>query len=261
MRALLATALAAVVLVPGVAEGRPVDAPVAFPRADSSHECLEAVPEAASIVGVTDDGEVVEAEVLVLLDGITRADGRDIVRVAQESYDPLQVVLRPRFRAVRLPDEGVEPGMDDVPGPTAEGLGLIEEARKAVGGARPEGFDLVLVLTDKDLFYVENGQRQYGLAGVADCIGGIRYDEHAFAVSEGITPWAELIGDTAPGMFAAHELGHLFGAHHHYADCAEGAEPDKPCTLMWTISIDLVSRNFGTLEAATIRGHAVSYAR
>jgi hypothetical protein len=63
---------------------------------------------------------------------------------------------------------------------------------------------------------------------------------------------------------AAHELGHLMGAHHHYANCVEGnltgeASDLSPCTLMFNY-IDLQSLNFSVLEGVTVRGHAVKYA-
>lgn len=230
------------------------------PLADPEHDCAEPVPEAMSIPGTTDDGSVVSIETLVLLDGVSKKVGQSIMQLAQESYDSLGLTVTPSFRQVRIPHHGIELGMDDRPGPTGDMLAMIEDAKVAVGGVRPAGIDVVLLLTSKDIFYWSNGERQYSVAGLADCIGGIRFDDHAFALSEGITPWAERIGDHAPGMFVAHELGHLLGAHHHYANCLEGNEEDKPCTVMWTIQIRLVARNFGSFEAATIRGHAVEYA-
>ncbi|MDQ4125766.1 MAG: hypothetical protein M3134_09230, partial [Actinomycetota bacterium] len=64
----------------------------------------------------------------------------------------------------------------------------------------------------------------------------------------------------------AHELGHLLGAHHHYGNCVEGGrstegggEPSL-CTLMWTVNVAYVGLEFGSLETAVIRGHAVDYA-
>jgi hypothetical protein len=54
------------------------------------------------------------------------------------------------------------------------------------------------------------------------------------------------------------------GAHHHYANCAEGllADPPpgelSPCTLMIN-AVDLSSLNFGTFNGLVVRGHMEAY--
>ena len=121
------------------------------------------------------------------------------------------------------------------------------------------------VLTAKDI--TTDGDT--GLAGLADCIGGVRFAHHAFAVGEaqGITPAPVgpfFINVDAHPEVAAHELGHLMGAHHHYANCVEGflsgdSTDLSPCSLMFNF-VDLQSLNFSLLEGATVRGHAVQYA-
>lgn len=119
------------------------------------------------------------------------------------------------------------------------------------------------LLTSKDVYFVDAGTPAYGLAGVAECIGGVRYDEHAFSFSEGIGEHDKW-GDRMAGLIAAHEIGHLMGAHHHYANCAEGSplmqENETPCTLMSSVLIFWNAGNFGTLEAGVVRGHASDYA-
>ena len=51
----------------------------------------------------------------------------------------------------------------------------------------------------------------------------------------------------------AHEMGHLIGAHHHYANCVEGnlSSTDQndlsPCTLMFP-AVNFASLNFAALE-------------
>jgi hypothetical protein len=146
-----------------------------------------------------------------------------------------------------------------------EGADIIQQAKNHFGGVRPQGADLVYVLTAKDI----TSAGDTGLAGLADCIGGVRFPHHAFAVGEAqgieettIGPF-RLYVDTHPEV-AAHELGHLMGAHHHYANCVEGnlqgaLDDLSPCTLMFNY-IDFQSLNFGTLEGLTVRGHAVQYA-
>ncbi len=67
------------------------------------------------------------------------------------------------------------------------------------------------------------------------------------------------------GVIAAHELGHLMGAHHHYGNCGEGAPSVQgggptPCTVMFPAMIRMNAGNFGTFEGAVVRGHAVDFA-
>jgi hypothetical protein len=103
--------------------------------------------------------------------------------------------------------------------------------------------------------------------GGADCIGGTRYPNRSFVLSVVIPPvdaGPVTIYEYATARAAAHELGHVLGAQHQMANCVEGAtdlaaDELTPCTLM-NDNAELVSRNFGTLEAAVVRGHAVAYA-
>ncbi len=61
------------------------------------------------------------------------------------------------------------------------------------------------------------------MAGVAYCIGGVRYADTAFAIGEGSSPWETTLDDkTFSAKIAAHEIGHVMGAHHHYGNCVEG---------------------------------------
>jgi len=97
----------------------------------------------------------------------------------------------------------------------------------------------------------------------------VRFKTRAFAVGEatGIDPFAigpfVLEVDAYPEI-AAHELGHLMGAHHHYANCVEGlltgaANDLSPCTLMFNF-VDFQSLNFSQINGPVVRGHAVQYA-
>ena len=217
---------------------------------DHLHECLEPVPESASISGATDDGKVISLELLVLLDGITRQRGKHVMTTAAQSYEPLDIALKPTFRSVAFSNSGEYHEMEIA-------------ALDAVNGQRPRGFDLVYVMTSKDI----HSQGDYNIAGFAFCIGGIRIPEMAFAVGEGTSPWEGQLNDpTFSVKIAAHEIGHLLGAHHHYGNCAEGnrstdggGEPSI-CTLMWPAYVAYAALNFGTLEATVVRGHAVDFA-
>lgn len=58
----------------------------------------------------------------------------------------------------------------------------------------------------------------------------------------------------------AHEVSHLLGAHHHYANCAEGiptatmTDMASLCTLMIN-DLGLASQNLSTLNGAITRGY------
>lgn len=219
---------------------------------EDPNACLELVPDAIGIAGVTDNGQRVSLDVAVLLDGVSVNVGNQIMTKAAESYAPLGIDLRVvSYKTVSFTG--------------TEGDALIQQAKDYYGGVRPPGSDLVYVLSGKDL--TTDGDT--GLAGLADCIGGVRFAQHAFAVGEavGIDEFAIgpfLLEVDAHPEIAAHELGHLMGAHHHYANCVEGglqgAPNDlSPCTLMFNF-VDFQSLNFAQLDGAVVRGHAVKHA-
>ena len=214
--------------------------------------CLEVIPAGLGLAGITDAGQTVSLDVAVLLDGVSVGDANQIMTKAAESYAPLKIDLN-------------VVSYTNVSFTGTEGDDIIQQAKNLFGGKRPTGADLVYVLTSKDI--TTNGDT--GLAGLADCIGGVRFAHHAFAVGEaaGITPAPVgpfFVNVDAHPEIAAHELGHLMGAHHHYANCVEGnlsgdSTDLSPCTLMFNF-VDLQSLNFSVLEGATVRGHAVKYA-
>lgn len=219
---------------------------------DVVRECLEPTPDSISLSGVTDVGQSLELSTLVLLDGVAIERGQAVMEKAAEAYAPAKVALTARFRQVSF-------GGDD-----AEGL--IQQAKALLGGTRPIGTDLVYVLTNKD---IQSGGNT-GVAGLADCIGGVRFPDRAFAVGEDLTengqlgPFVHTVNGGA--VVASHELGHLMGAHHHYANCVQGLQPAEvanfeltPCTLMFN-AVNTASLDFSTINTAVTRGHAVKYA-
>ncbi len=220
---------------------------------DVEEDCLEPVPESVSVAGVTDDGKNASLDVLVLLDNVTQERGDEVFAKAQEAYTPLHITLDVRYESVSFsPDEVV----DEVP--RIESTRALEEAKKWTAGKRPADVDLVYVLTEKDLS---------DAAGRADCIGGVRYEGSAFAVGENYRH-EELLGvfyKFGTAKIAAHEIGHVMGAHHHYANCAEGVPGavrevgPTPCSTMFNF-IDFLSLGFSVLEGAAIRGHTVDFA-
>lgn len=214
--------------------------------------CLQPTPATVGVAGVTDSGQTVSLDVAVLLDGVDLGLGNQIMTKAAEAYAPLGVNLNVvSYKSVSFTG--------------TEGADQIQQAKNFYGGRRPAGADLVFVLTSKDI--TDAGDT--GLAGLADCIGGVRFPTRAFAVGEavGIEPF-----NVGPFIFevdahpeiAAHEMGHLMGAHHHYANCVEGLLQGEvtdvsPCTLMFNF-VDFQSLNFSQLNRAVVRGHAVQYA-
>jgi reprolysin-like metallo-peptidase family M12B len=219
---------------------------------DVVRECLEPVPASVSTNFLLN----VELKTMVLLDGVTRERAQQVMSTAASSYAPLNISLTWRFR--------------DVAFATDDADALIQGAKDLFGGKRPKNFDLVYVMTTKDI--------QLGgdtaVAGLADCIGGVRYPETAFAVGEDfgaaedagrpLGPFVHTVNGSS--IVVAHELGHLMGGHHHYGNCVEGITlldllklELTPCTLMFN-AVNFASLPFSTLNSTVVRGHALDYA-
>ncbi len=216
---------------------------------DEEQECLEPVPAAVGTDHLT-GGPQLDLAVRVLVDGPSTARAQEIFATAASSYEPLATTLRAvSFETVSFTGDDAQ--------------GLIDQAKAHFGGARPGDADLVYVFTDKDIQAGGN----YAVAGLADCIGGVRFDNQAFAVGEDFGPeeQADPLQRNGTAKVLAHELGHLMGAHHHYANCVEGnlsevGEPEvSPCTLMINV-VNLASLNFSTMNGAVVRGHTTEYA-
>jgi hypothetical protein len=218
---------------------------------DVTRECLEPVPAVVGVGGVTDTGQPVTMNLVVLLDGVSRESASAQIERAADGYLSVNMPFSVTYRKVAFN--------------TDEAESLIQLAKNLFGGQRPAGSDIVYVLTSKN---IQSGGDD-GVAGLADCIGGVRYPTRAFAVGEDF-PGNEQIGPftlmvDATAKIAAHELGHLMGAHHHYANCVEGLTTEgehrelSPCTLMFNF-VDFQSINFSLLNQTVVRGHATSFA-
>jgi hypothetical protein len=214
-------------------------------------KCTEAVPAAAAIpVGAPP----LSLDVRVLLDGVGASRGAAVFETAKRSYAPLGINLTPSFQSVNFSGTDAQ--------------GLINQSKALFGGSRPAGIDIVYTLTSKDIQAGGNN----AVAGLADCIGGVGFADRAFGVGENFSTDESLaIGPTAlarnlTAKVAAHEVGHLMGGHHHYANCGEGTladpPPDElsPCTLMIN-AVDLASLNFSTPNGLVVRGHMEAYGR
>ncbi|MDQ3991429.1 MAG: zinc-dependent metalloprotease [Actinomycetota bacterium] len=255
-------------------------------------DCTEFVPESIHVAGITDHGKDVSLDVLVLIDFARGAEialmrreaaeledeelaaqaealfaaevdrARGLIDKATTSYSPLKVDLNwAEFDLLAPLDANGNPRVR-----TDNAQTIINLAKAQNGGRRPEGIDIVYVLTDKNIQLPGLGS---AVAGLADCIGGVRYPDRAYAVGEifpSIPIGPVIFYYEATAKIAGHEIGHLMGAHHHYQNCAEGiptelveAREPSPCTLMSNF-VDFVSLNFGQLEAVVVRGHAVDFA-
>lgn len=154
-------------------------------------------------------------------------------------------------------------GRVSMPGDTGTTEQAFDVAKSATGGRPPAGADLVYLITDQDM--------SGSVAGQADCIGGImnpseayavgEYDERDHEVDEGA---AYSIFKNITGKVFAHEVGHLLGAHHHYANCTEGVPSDpvadalSVCTLMIN-DVGLASLNLSAVNSSVTRGHVREY--
>jgi hypothetical protein len=226
----------------------------------ASADCLEAVPEGTSL----DIGQPIELSVMMLLDGTSADVAKQLMARAAISYAQRNITL-------------VLKKTKTVSFTVLTSEELIQATKNVVGGVPPAGIDIVGTLTNKEMQAATGGAGT--VVGQADCIGGIRWPEHSFFVASDIrdienptTGNSGTINQLGynPNVAAAsevlsHEIGHLMGAHHHYANCVEGnlsfdADNDlSPCTLMFN-AVNFSSLSFGTLEGAVVRGHAVSFA-
>jgi hypothetical protein len=218
LKKFLVLPLFALLLHAGAAFAAPIDPPD-IPR------CTELVPGAIAI-----DEVPISLNLRLVLDGVSSGQVGSLVAAARSAYEPLGI----RFHVT----------YDEAQFGSADGLELLAEVKRRYGGQRPFGTHLVYVLTSKDLTDAVIGD---SLAGQADCIGGVAYPENAFAV-----------GEADPGHGAktmAHELGHLMGGHHHWANCGESLlSGDNLCTLMIN-DVGLASLVFSTLNGWIVRGH------
>ena len=237
--------------------GDPPDPEVPCNGAD---EGLGPPPPAVLDAALADDGRPVRLDVLVLLDGVDEAYARSFFEKVALPYAELAIQVAPVFQAV--PEGAIT---SDV---TTE---IIDQTKDLVPDRRvPAEFDVVELLTHRDI----QALGQTAVAGQAECIGGVAYKEHGFNVSEAqqasdpgglVFGPVRLIPDQA-AKITAHEIGHLFGGQHHFANCVEGLRDDalsggdsSPCSLMFN-SADFIALHFGSVNGSVVRGYALAYA-
>lgn len=228
-----------------------------FGFAASHSDCNELVPSTSVVQSAVplQPKPVLRLDVLVVADAASIKEARRIFESTPAAYAPLGIRLVPRYRLV--------PTVPDLAGDAERYLRWV---KGRVGGRPPAGTDLVYLAT----------ARPIGVSGQADCIGGIARPEHAFAV--GTLGLDGLVGVNVSGSpvsppdpvlenggakLAAHEIGHLLGAHHHYGPCApavDPADPTHPCDVMNTLPMQQVGLRFGPVNAAVVRDSMERYA-
>jgi hypothetical protein len=188
---------------------------------------------------------------------------RDRLEAAAVSYEPLGIELRlSRFALLQPLDAKGKPRKR-----TDDATEIIGLSKKQFGGKRPAGIDIVYTITDLDIQVPGIGK---AVAGLADCIGGVAHDDRAFAVGE--TVEGDVRKSSVPlnlgrysAKIAAHEIGHLMGAHHHYQECgtpvptAVAQGEVGPCSLMTNLA-NFLTLPFSQLNAIVVRGHAEQFA-
>lgn len=211
-------------------------AAAAPPPVDEEYSCLELTPEALSF-----ENRPHQLKLRILLDGTTKEQAKNAVVAMRKAYGTLDIDVRPSYRQAKL--EGTDAKL------------LLGQAKKMYGGRVPKGVDVVYTLTNKDIAVGFAGSN---VSGLADCIGGIRFPDRAFAIGEVTRPTSALPSILPPvqdvaGKTMAHEVAHLLGAHHHYASI-EGANGQEIATLMGP-TLSIIGLRFSTLEGAAVRGH------
>ena len=204
----------------------------------------------------------------VLLDGVKKTRAQDLLEAAGSAYARLNVALvATTYKRISIVAD--KPATDQTR-PQVDAGNALSQAKAFFGGTRPDGSDVVHVFTNKDITLPSYGRTPMG---VAECAGGVQYDDKAFAISE--DPGADTYSIDGAGLTAikdapaeavAHEIGHLLGGLHEQKSCVEGAAPEdvqnrdpSPCSVMSDV-IDLASLRFGAVEAAVIRGYALRFA-
>lgn len=233
------------------------------PALDGERECIAGFvqePLSMNLQGL-DTGQRLTLKPLILVDqgapgAVDAAQAQTSMDRVIAAYDVIGITVVPEFRTVTLATPADAEGFYDKDQ-------IFDEVRALLGGGVPAGFDLGHIMTTKDIS---------GAAGYADCVGGIRSRRNAFSIAEEIPgkPPNLIRGVPAPvwpwteeGYISTHEIGHLLGGNHDYANCVEGVADMSgaargPCTVMHAnLNITFA---FSTLNRITIREYAIRFA-
>jgi hypothetical protein len=233
-------------------------------------DCLGPVPFAATQLA----RKTLRADIVVALDGVSVARAKQIMRRAAMAYSPgpvRQITPDIKLNVIAYHDltgqfesSLVTSGVTGS-GPLANDMmsRLIFYYNLNYPNLRR---DAVHLLTSQDIGTdLGGGQRNNGVLGITNCIGSIG-TKYAYSIAEAGVVKEQLIGPLTfyadlDAKVTAHELGHVFGAQHHYAQCGPSTpaaaldhRPDV-CSLMFN-DADVFEMHFNPVESAAIRGFA-----
>lgn len=222
----------------------PLPASSGVPVLDEEQDCLQ-IPHDEQPALPPDPSKKLRLSVRVMSDPADLPAVRTLMRTTVEAYARIGIAMRLSFDSLPVPASLGGKGQE----------AFLDFMKKRYGGRRPKGVDVVYLAT------------RHWSGGFADCIGGVRFPDRAFAYGsvdyavEGVVP-APFVGE---GLIAAHEIGHLLGAHHHHSNCAE-ANPSAAqrgevggCTVMTPVGYTITG-TFATLETAFVRHYTARYA-
>ncbi len=194
---------------------------------------------------------ILPLEVRVMVEAGDLAAAKEHLAVTRGAFERIGIKLKVRYDVV-VPPGTWGTGFFNEP----SGDEIFAFMKDHYGGARPAGVDLVYFMT------------RHWSGGMADCVGGVRSPESAFAFGSMDYKIAGLteVPTADEGVIAAHELGHLLGAHHHYSNCTEALPSGalrgdfNPCTTM-SPAAATASSTFGLLERSFVRYYVEQYAK
>lgn len=267
-RLLIIFACAAALAVPstsGADDGVPIDM-------NPADECLDLVPHLP-----TDFTRgTLRADIVVALDGVSREAATKIMNKAAEAYAPGDVAqLSPdvKLNVIAYHDLTGKLRSSEVSGFVVDehpqGDDLMSELIRYYHKTHPNlARDGVHLLTNKNIYLDLDGQKLDAVLGITNCLGGIG-TKYSYTIAE--VGQIERI-DIGPLRFledldaktTAHELGHAFGAQHHYANCVQYVptaalnQTGDVCSLMFN-DAEVIDLHFGALEVAAVRGTAEAH--
>jgi hypothetical protein len=123
--------------------------------------------------------------------------------------------------------------------------GALLDDLKAYWQSDPTQREVVFLFVNKDLESIGGGAQVIGRAW---CIGGAGNPLTHYALMTVMG-----LGSFFQQVTMEHEVGHLYAAHHHYANCAEAV---VGCTIMINAVNLVFFQEFGSVERLHIRGWA-----
>jgi len=118
---------------------------------DEPRDCFQGTPAAYGLPPIVSGSELLPVTVMVLVDGVPIDEARAALEAAKIPYKNLGIDLRLTLVAQPFPADGRRPGATGRS--TLNDVAALRAARDLFPNRRrPAGFDLVYVLTGKDLW-------------------------------------------------------------------------------------------------------------